>query len=57
MLFTQNGLRSGSIALADELGILGRWAYLSHSENLTPEDMAAAKRSGASIAYNPSAIM
>lgn len=57
MLFTQNGLRLGSIALADELGILGRWAYLSHSENLTPEDMAAAKRSGASIAYNPSAIM
>jgi cytosine/adenosine deaminase-related metal-dependent hydrolase len=57
LLFTQDGHRSGSIALAEELGILGPWAYLSHSVDLTPEDMAAAKRSGASIVHNPSAIM
>jgi cytosine/adenosine deaminase-related metal-dependent hydrolase len=57
MLFTQDGHREGSIALAEDLGILGPWAYLSHSVDLTPEDMAAAKRSGASIVHNPSAIM
>lgn len=57
MLFTQDGHREGSIALAEALGILGPWAYLSHSVDLTPEDMAAAKRSGASIVHNPSAIM
>ncbi|WP_417548727.1 amidohydrolase family protein [Marinobacter segnicrescens] len=57
LLFTQDGHRSGSIALAEELAILGPWAYLSHSVDLTPEDMAAAKRSGASIVHNPSAIM
>ncbi|MEM5542686.1 amidohydrolase family protein [Sulfitobacter sp. AS92] len=57
LLFTQDGHREGSIALAEELGILGPWAYLSHSVDLTPEDMAAAKRSGASIVHNPSAIM
>ncbi|WP_372834051.1 amidohydrolase family protein [Puniceibacterium confluentis] len=57
LLFTQDGHREGSIALAEDLGILGPWAYLSHSVDLTPEDMAAAKRSGASIVHNPSAIM
>ncbi|MDF3351642.1 amidohydrolase family protein [Sulfitobacter sp. KE34] len=57
LLFTQDGHRSGSIALAEDLGILGPWAYLSHSVDLTPEDMDAAKRSGASIVHNPSAIM
>lgn len=55
--FTQDGHRDGSIALAESFGILGPWAYLSHSVDLTAEDMEAAKRSGASIVHNPSAIM
>jgi len=57
LLFTQDGHREGSIAQAEELGILGPWAYLSHSVDLTPQDMDAAKRSGLSIVHNPSAIM
>lgn len=57
LLFTQDGHRNGSIELAETLGILGPWSYLSHSVDLTTQDMQAAKRSGTSIVHNPSAIM
>ena len=57
LLFTQDGHRDGSIALAETLEIIGPWSYLSHSVDLTEGDMAAAKRSGTSIVHNPSAIM
>lgn len=56
-LFTQDGHRAGSIALAETLGILSPRAALGHSIDLTPEDFAALQRSGASIIHNPSAIM
>jgi cytosine/adenosine deaminase-related metal-dependent hydrolase len=56
-LFTQDGHRDGSIALARDCGVLGPFALLGHSVDLTPEDFAALKETGASIAHNPSAIM
>ena len=56
VLFTQDGHAAGSIALARELGLLGSFALLSHSVDLTPEDIAALKESGAHVVHNPSAI-
>ncbi|MBM3532217.1 MAG: amidohydrolase family protein [Alphaproteobacteria bacterium] len=55
--FTQDGHRAGSIARAEGLGLLGPDAFLSHSIELTPEDIAAAKRTDTRIVHNPSAIM
>ncbi|PWK68232.1 amidohydrolase family protein [Aminobacter sp. AP02] len=57
VLFTQDGHRDGSIALARDLGVLGEFALLGHSVDLTEEDFAALKETGASIIHNPSAIM
>ena len=56
-LFTQDGHRNGSIAVARELGLLGPFALLSHSVDLTPADFAALTETGARIVHNPSAIM
>lgn len=56
-LFTQDGHRSGSIALAEDLGLLSPRAALGHSIDLTTDDFAALSRTGASIIHNPSAIM
>lgn len=57
VLFTQDGHRDGTIAYAEGLGILGPNALLSHSVDLTDEDIAALKRTGAHVVHNPSAIM
>lgn len=57
VIFTQDGHRSGSIAVAEELGLLGPWAVLSHCVDLTEADFAALRGSGASVSHNPSAIM
>ena len=57
VLFTQDGHHDGSIAVARDLGMLGPFALLSHSVDLTPEDFAALKKTGAHIVHNPSAIM
>ncbi len=57
VLFTQDGHRNGSIALATELGLLSPRAALGHSIDLTPADFDALRQSGASIIHNPSAIM
>ena len=57
VLFTQDGHRDGSIALARDLGVLGEFALLGHSVDLTEDDFAALKETGASIIHNPSAIM
>jgi 5-methylthioadenosine/S-adenosylhomocysteine deaminase len=57
VLFTQDGHRDGSIAVARDLGILGPFALLSHSVDLTPNDFAALKETSAHIVHNPSAIM
>jgi 5-methylthioadenosine/S-adenosylhomocysteine deaminase len=55
--FTQDGHRAGSIARAEALGLLGPDAFLSHSIELTPADIAAAKQTDTRIVHNPSAIM
>jgi 5-methylthioadenosine/S-adenosylhomocysteine deaminase len=56
--FTQDGHRAGTLALAhDELGLLGENAFMSHSIDLTPEDIAACVATGTRIVHNPSAIM
>lgn len=56
-LFAQDGHRSGSIALAEDLGLLSPRASLGHSVDLTEDDFAALQRTGASVIHNPSAIM
>lgn len=56
-LFTQDGHREGSIALARDLGLLSPRAALGHSVDLTPADFDALRETGASIIHNPSAIM
>lgn len=57
VLFTQDGHREGTVAVARDLGLLGPFALLSHSVDLTTEDIAALKETGANIVHNPSAIM
>ena len=57
VLFTQDGHRTDTIALAEELGLLSPHAALGHSVDLSPADFAALARTGASIIHNPSAIM
>lgn len=57
VLFTQDGHRDGTIAYAKELGVLGDFALLSHSVDLTEDDITALKETGAAVAHNPSAIM
>lgn len=55
---TQDGHREGTLALAHaELGLLGPDALMSHSIDLTPEDIDACAATGTSIVHNPSAIM
>lgn len=57
VLFTQDGHREGSIALARDLGLLSPRAALGHSVDLTPADFDALHETGATIIHNPSAIM
>ena len=38
VIFTQDGHRDGSIALARDLGVLGQFSLLGHNVDLTPED-------------------
>jgi cytosine/adenosine deaminase-related metal-dependent hydrolase len=56
-LFTQDGHRNGTIAIARDLGVLSSFALLSHSVDLTEADFAALAETGAHIVHNPSAIM
>ena len=56
--FTQDGHRAGTLKLAhDELGLLGESSFMSHSIDLTAEDIAACVATGTRIVHNPSAIM
>ncbi|UYV38023.1 amidohydrolase family protein [Rhodobacteraceae bacterium D3-12] len=57
VLLTQDGHRSGTIALARDLGLLSPRAALGHSIDLTPDDFDALRETGATIIHNPSAIM
>ena len=55
---TQDGHQDGTLELAHrELGLLGRDAFMSHSIDLTPQDIDACLETGTSIVHNPSAIM
>jgi cytosine/adenosine deaminase-related metal-dependent hydrolase len=56
LVFTQDGHTKGSVAYAHEMGILGPEALLSHSTNLTAEEIAICADTGTCIAHNPSAI-
>lgn len=56
LVFTQDGHNKGSVAYAQELGILGPNALLSHSTDLTAEEIRIVADTGTSIAHNPSAI-
>ena len=56
-LFTQDGHRNGTVAIARRLGLLGPFALLSHSVDLTRADFAALAETGAHVVHNPSAIM
>lgn len=58
LTFTQDGHRAGSLHYAHEqLGLLGETSFMSHSIDLTPEDIAACVATGTRIVHNPSAIM
>jgi 5-methylthioadenosine/S-adenosylhomocysteine deaminase len=56
VLFTQDGIRRGCLKLAHEaLGLLGPDALFSHSVDLTEEEIALCRETGAKICHNPSA--
>jgi cytosine/adenosine deaminase-related metal-dependent hydrolase len=57
LAFTQDGHRTGTLELADEMGLLGTNAFMSHSIDLSPGDIDACVRTGTKIVHNPSAIM
>jgi len=56
LVFTQDGHGKDSVTYAKELGILGPNALLSHSTDLTEEEIRIVAETGAHIAHNPSAI-
>ena len=58
LTLTQDGHREGTLALAHaELGLLGPKSFMSHSIDLTGEDIAAVRETDTRIVHNPSAIM
>lgn len=56
LVFTQDGHRTGSVAYAHAMGILGPEALLSHSIALTDEEIRICVDTGTKIAHNPSAV-
>ncbi len=56
VIFTQDGHQKGSVELAHALGLLGPDALLSHSTDLTPQEIALCASTATRIAHNPSAI-
>ena len=57
VLFTQDGHTKGTVKFAhEELGILGPDALLSHSTDLTDEEIDICKRTETRIVHNPSAV-
>ena len=55
-IFTQDGHTRGSVAFAHSLDLLGPDALLSHSTNLTEEEIAICADTDTKIAHNPSAV-
>jgi cytosine/adenosine deaminase-related metal-dependent hydrolase len=57
-LLVQDGHRDGTIALARErLGLTGPNWLLAHCVDLTAEDTAVLRETGAKVAHNPSSLM
>jgi cytosine/adenosine deaminase-related metal-dependent hydrolase len=56
LLFTQDGHTTGTVKFANELGILGPDALLSHSTELTDEEIEICAQTNTRIVHNPSAI-
>jgi 5-methylthioadenosine/S-adenosylhomocysteine deaminase len=57
LLFTQDGHTGGTVKYAHEvLDILGPDALLSHSTELTPEEIKICQETGTVIVHNPSAV-
>lgn len=57
LLFTQDGHARGTVKYAHEkLGILGPDALLSHSTELTEEEIQICRQTGTRIVHNPSAV-
>jgi len=54
LLFTQDGHTTGSVELADTLGILGPHTLLSHVTDITEEEKETLARTGTRVAHNPS---
>lgn len=55
LLFTQDGHTTNSVKFAHSIGLLGPDALLSHSTELTPEEIAIVAQTGTKIVHNPSA--
>jgi 5-methylthioadenosine/S-adenosylhomocysteine deaminase len=57
LLFTQDGHTRATVKFAhDKLGILGSDTFLSHSTELTPEEIQICKETDTRIVHNPSAV-
>jgi 5-methylthioadenosine/S-adenosylhomocysteine deaminase len=56
LLFTQDGHTTGTVKFANDLGILGPDALLSHSTELTDEEIEICAQTNTRIVHNPSAI-
>ncbi len=57
LLFTQDGHSKGSVKFAhEELGLLGPDALLSHSTDLTDEEIRICRDTNTRIVHNPSAV-
>ncbi len=57
VLFTQDGHTTGTVRFAHEvLGLLGPDALLSHSTDLTDEEIEICRRTDTRIVHNPSAV-
>jgi cytosine/adenosine deaminase-related metal-dependent hydrolase len=57
VLFTQDGHTKGTVRFAhEELGLLGPDALLSHSTDLTDEEIELCKKTDTRIVHNPSAV-
>ena len=55
-VFTQDGHTRGSVKFAHDIGILGPQALLSHSTELSDEEIAICRDTDTRIAHNPSAV-
>jgi cytosine/adenosine deaminase-related metal-dependent hydrolase len=55
LLFVQDGHTKGTVSFANELGLLGPDALLSHATDLTTDEIALLARTNTKVVHNPSA--